>query len=83
MRSDISFFAHGSLRDDIYRGKSGIQAVSDVFRIAPLGLGVHDDQPGYPIVKFYLSAKEIKHVFETLLLARDILGDSYFSYFSG
>jgi len=79
--SDIAISGNGVLRDDLY---PGVQAVSDLFRVSSLGIGVHDHDPGYPLVKLYFNAAEIKSIFEVLLLAwkwRE--ADSYFPYFSG
>jgi len=79
--SDIAITGSGTLRDDLY---PGVQTVADLFRVSSLGIGVHDHDPGYPLVTLYFNAAEIKSIFEVLLLAwkwRD--ADSYFPYFSG
>jgi 5'-nucleotidase len=67
----------------IQRGAGG-QAVSDLFRIAPLGSGEYDDAPGYPLMKAVGSAREIKNLLEVLLLAYQLRdSDNYFPRVSG
>ena len=45
-KADIAFTANGMMRAPLTRGKSGIQTVYDVFRVAPLGAGVVDTTAG-------------------------------------
>ncbi|MCY1338436.1 thiosulfohydrolase SoxB [compost metagenome] len=82
--SDLAFTGNGTIRDDMIHGRSGIQAVSDLFRIAPLGIGEYDDAPGYPLIKVYFTGREIKNILEVLLLAYQLRdSDSYFPRVSG
>jgi len=82
--SDLAFTGNGTLRDDLTRGRNGVQNVSDLFRIAPLGIGQYDDAPGYPLIKVYVSAGEIKNLLEVLLLAYQLRdSDSYYPRVSG
>ncbi|WP_137888853.1 bifunctional UDP-sugar hydrolase/5'-nucleotidase [Pseudomonas sp. 2FE] len=82
--SDVAFTGNGTIRDDLIKGRNGVQAVSDLFRIAPLGIGQYDDAPGYPLVKVYVSAKELKSILEVLLLAHQLRdSDSYYPRVSG
>ena len=82
--SDIAFTGNGTIRDDMIQGRTGIQAVSDLFRIAPLGIGQLDDAPGYPLVKVYVTGKELKDILEVLLLAYQMRdSDSYFPRVAG
>jgi len=82
--SDLAFTGNGTIRDDMIKGRSGVQAVSDLFRIAPLGIGQYDGAPGYPLIKVYFSAREIKSILEVLLLAYQLRdSDSYFPRVSG
>lgn len=67
--ADLAFTGNGTIRDDLIKGRHGVQDVSDLFRIAPLGIGQFDDEPGYPMIKAYVSAREIKSLLEVLLLA--------------
>lgn len=82
-QSDIAFTGNGTIRDELHKGESGVQRVSDVFRIAPLGMGVHDDEPGYPLAKVYFTATELKSILEVVNLAYDLKGPSYYPRFSG
>ncbi len=82
--SDVAFTGNGTIRDDMIKGRNGVQAVSDLFRIAPLGIGQYDDAPGYPLVKVYVSGKELKNILEVLLLAYQLReSDSYYPRVSG
>ena len=44
-QADIGFTANGMMRAGIYRGKTGVVTVYDVFTVAPLGAGVVDPTP--------------------------------------
>ncbi|CAD5107877.1 bifunctional metallophosphatase/5'-nucleotidase [Zestomonas carbonaria] len=82
--SDLAFTGNGTIRDDMIHGRSGVQAVSDLFRIAPLGIGEYDDAPGYPLIKVYFTGREIKSILEVLLLAYQLRdSDSYYPRVSG
>lgn len=81
--SDIAFTGNGTIRDDMLRGRYGVQSVADVFRLAPLGIGVHDSAPGYPLIKAYLTAQELRAVVEVFLLAHTFKGPPYFPRVSG
>ena len=82
--ADLAFTGNGTIRDDLLKGRNGVQGVSDLFRIAPLGIGEFDDEPGYPMIKAYLSAREIKSLLEVLLLAYQLRdSDSYYPRVSG
>lgn len=83
-RSDIAFTGNGTIRDDLFVGRTGVQNVSDLFRIAPLGIGEFDDEPGYPLIKVYFTPREIKNILEVLLLAYQLReSDSYYPRVSG
>ena len=81
--SDIAISTNGPIRDDIYLGSNGIQQVSDLFRIVPLGVGVSNDKPGYDLVKVWITGAEIKSIIEALLLGNQTRGDSFYPRFSG
>ncbi|MET1080736.1 MAG: bifunctional UDP-sugar hydrolase/5'-nucleotidase [Pseudomonas sp.] len=82
--SDLAFTGNGTIRDDLIKGRDGVQDVSDLFRIAPLGIGQYDDAPGYPLIKVYFTAREIKSILEVLLLAYQLRdSDSYYPRVSG
>lgn len=82
--ADLAFTGNGTIRDDLLKGRNGVQDVSDLFRIAPLGIGQFDDEPGYPMIKTYVSAREIKSLLEVLLLAYQLRdSQSYYPRVSG
>ncbi len=81
--SDVALTGNGTIRDELHAGKSGIQTVSDLFRITPLGVGILDDKAGYPLTKMYLNGRDLKGLFEVLLVAYKFKGPSYFPRFSG
>ncbi|MBF8163877.1 bifunctional metallophosphatase/5'-nucleotidase [Ectopseudomonas hydrolytica] len=82
--ADLAFTGNGTIRDDLLKGRHGVQEVSDLFRIAPLGVGQFDDDPGYPMIKAYVSAREIKSLLEVLLLAYQLRDSrSYYPRVSG
>ncbi len=82
--SDVSFTGNGTIRDNLIKGRQGVQAVSDLFRIAPLGIGEMDDAPGYPLIKVYVTGQELKNLLEVLLLAYQLReSKSYYPRVSG
>jgi 5'-nucleotidase len=82
--ADLAFTGNGTIRDDLLKGRNGVQGVSDLFRIAPLGIGEFDDEPGYPMIKAYVNAREIKSLLEVLLLAYQLRDSgSYYPRVSG
>jgi len=81
--ADLAVTARGSIRDDVQRGRSGIQRVSDIFRVAPLGIGTVDDSPGYAVVKAYFTGRDLKSVMEFLLVGYQLKGEDYFPSVSG
>ena len=82
--SDVSFTGNGTIRDDMIKGRNGVQAVSDLFRIAPLGVGELDNAPGYPLIKVYVTGQELKNLLEVLLLAYQLReSKSYYPRVSG
>lgn len=81
--ADIAVSANGPIRDDIYLGSNGIQRVSDLFRIVPLGVGVSNDDSGYDLLKVWVTGREIKNLIEVQLLGYQLRGASYYPRFSG
>ncbi len=78
--ADIAVTGNGTLRADIY---PGTQAVSDIFRIQGLGIGLLDDSPGYPLVKGYLNGPQLKSALEFLLIGYTLKGADYYPRLSG
>jgi len=82
--SDLSFTGNGTIRDNLIQGRYGVQNVSDLFRIAPLGIGEFDQAPGYPLIKVYVTGQEVKSLLEVLLLAYQMRdSQSYYPRVSG
>jgi 5'-nucleotidase len=79
--ADFCLVASGIIRENLIAGESGIISVPDVFRVMSLGKGT-DILPGYPLVKVYLTGREIKQLMEALVMSREKGGDG-FIYFSG
>ena len=67
-KADIGFTANGLMRAPLNRGKSGVQTVYDVFKVAPLGSGVVDDTAGSALVTGYFTGKELKNMLEFFLV---------------
>lgn len=79
----VGFTTAGLIRDNLLAGERGMQQVSDLYRIMPLGRGVLDEDPGYPLAKGFITPAELKSVLEILLIAPSIKGNSHFPFFSG
>lgn len=82
-QADIALTSNGMIRANLQKGNTGIQSVADFFRITPLGLGINDDLPGYPLIKVYITAKELKSILESMLFIQEIKGASYYPRVSG
>ena len=81
--ADIGVTSNGVIRDDVLVGRTGLQRVSDIFRIAPLGVGEVDGEPGNTLAKIYVNGKELKAMLEVLSFAYVVKGDSYYPRLSG
>ncbi len=81
--SDIAMTSNGVLRDDIIMGGNGYQAVADIFRLQPLGMGIVDDKPGYPLLKVWLTGREVRDLLEVLSFAWTAKSEDYYPRFSG
>jgi 5'-nucleotidase / UDP-sugar diphosphatase len=73
--------ANGALRAPILAGKTGKIWFADLFRVTPLGIGP-DQIPGYSLVTFYLSAKDIRSGLE-LGGAPEVVPGEFFLQISG
>ena len=82
-RTDIGITTNGVIRDDVLVGKTGVQRISDIFRIAPLGVGETDGEPGNTLAKIYVNGKELKAILEVLSFAYVVKGNSYYPRLSG
>jgi 5'-nucleotidase len=77
-----AFESQGVIRDDFIAGSTGIEAFSDVFRVMPLGVGT-DSMPGYGLVDFYVTPKDLKSTCELLGSIVPIEGCDYWVEPSG
>jgi len=58
-----AFIENGAVRDPLVVGQTGLIAAADAFKTFPLGIGP-DGVPGYPMMSFYLTPREIKAIFD-------------------
>ncbi len=58
-----AFIENGAVRDPIFVGKTGLIAAADAFKTFPLGIGP-DGVPGYPMMSFYLTPREVKAILD-------------------
>lgn len=79
-RTVIAVASNGLIRDDLV---PGLQQVSDLFRVVPLGIGEVDDAPGFGLVSFYLTAPELKKAFEVVTTVYPRKGLDFFLQISG
>jgi 5'-nucleotidase len=78
--ADVAVTGNGTLRADLFEGT---QRVSDLFRVAGLGVGLVEDTAGYALVKGYVSGPDLKSVLEFLLIGYTLKGPDYFPRLSG
>ncbi|HVR64102.1 MAG TPA: bifunctional metallophosphatase/5'-nucleotidase [Polyangia bacterium] len=79
---DLAVEANGQLRAPIIRGTTGQVWMADMFRVLPIGIGP-DGVPGYPLVTFYLTPKDIRSGLELNAASGSLLPDQYFLQISG
>lgn len=77
----MGFEANGQIRSDIEKGKTGVIWFADLFRVLPDGIGP-DMNPGYPLVTFYLNAKDVLSGLE-FDAASDVAGNDFFLQVAG
>jgi 5'-nucleotidase / UDP-sugar diphosphatase len=77
----IAVDANGALRAPVLAGKTGKIWFADLFRVTPLGIGP-DQIPGYSLVTFYLTAKDIRSGLE-LGGAPEVVPGEFFLQVSG
>ena len=78
----IAVEGNGQIRSNIAQGKGNGQIwFADLFRVLPDGIGP-DGNPGYPLVTFYLNAKDLASGFE-FDAAQDVVPRELFLQVSG
>ncbi len=78
----IAAEAQGVIRDPLNAGSTHLQAISDFFRVLPLG-GGNDDVPGYALTSFYLTGSEIHNACEVTASVAPEFSCSFFIEVSG
>lgn len=58
-----AFIENGAVRDPLVVGQTGLIAAADAFKTFPLGIGP-DGVPGYPMMSFYLTPREVKAILD-------------------
>jgi UDP-sugar diphosphatase len=85
-RVDFAIQADGNIRSSLVPGSMNHSreqiSFFDLVSLVGLGSG-HDQQPGYPLVSFYLTGDEMRRVLEVSALLPQVLGDAYFLQVSG
>ena len=80
---DVAIESGGVIRDEVLKGSTGKLWFADIYRALPLGIGM-DQKPGYPMVTFYLTGKELKEGMELLHLGKFIYKtNDYYLQISG
>ncbi|MDD3148312.1 MAG: bifunctional UDP-sugar hydrolase/5'-nucleotidase [Candidatus Riflebacteria bacterium] len=83
---DFAIHANGIIRGDILPStlaeKAGEISFFDLITTCGLGSGA-DNEPGYPLVSFYLTGTEILNMLEVATLLPILWNDVYFLQFSG
>ena len=79
----VALESGGVVRDEISKGKTGKLWLADAYRVLPLGVGP-DQVPGYPLVDFYITGRDLKNGMEMLHLAKfSMQNNDYFLQVSG
>jgi len=76
---DFAFLPNALIREEIIKGKI---TPSDAFRVLPL-LSGPDGKCGYPLVSFYINARQIKQILEISIFLSRFLGNEVFFQISG
>jgi len=76
---DFAFLPNALIREEIIKGKI---TPSDAFQVLPFFSGL-DGKCGYPLVSFYLNARQIKQIMEISILLSQVLGNKVFFQISG
>jgi 5'-nucleotidase len=82
-QADIGFNVNGMARAPIWRGKTGVVTVYDVFAVAPLGAGIVDATAGSALVTGYFTGQELKNILEFFLVDSPAHPGEYFPRVSG
>ncbi|TVQ04409.1 MAG: hypothetical protein EA359_06475 [Balneolaceae bacterium] len=85
-RVDLAVQANGAIRANITPGKEewsvGLISFYDLVMASGLGSGA-DGNPGYPLVSFYLTEREVRRALEVSVLLSGLMDNTYFLQYSG
>ena len=81
--AQLAFTGNGTIRDNVKKGRTGVQRTSDLFRLSGLGVGLVDDEPGYGLMVSYFTGADLKAVLEFLLVGYQLKGRKYYPRVSG
>ena len=73
---DIALEPLGNIRDSFLKGPI---TVADIFRTLSLGLGT-DGDPGYPLVAYYITGKELKDLLEVETTVGNMKHDAHLQF---
>ena len=73
---DIALQPLGNIRDSFLKGPI---TVADIFRTLSLGLGT-DGDPGYPLVAYYITGKELKDLLEVETTVGNMKHDAHLQF---
>jgi 5'-nucleotidase / UDP-sugar diphosphatase len=73
---DIAMEPLGTIRDSFLKGPI---TVADIFRTLSLGLGT-DGDPGYPLVTYYITGKELKDLLEVETTVGNMKRDAHLQF---
>ena len=73
---DIALQPLGNIRDSFLKGPI---TVGDIFRTLSLGLGT-DGEPGYPLVAYYITGKELKDLLEVETTVGNMKRDAHLQF---
>jgi 5'-nucleotidase len=79
---DVAIEANGVIRNGFLAGKTGAILLADILRVVPLGIGP-DGKLGYPLLGFWVTAREIRLALEVICGVAPAFADSYFLQVSG
>jgi 2',3'-cyclic-nucleotide 2'-phosphodiesterase (5'-nucleotidase family) len=84
---DVALQPAGMVRDDLHADGQGVVAFSDLFNVLPLGvsppLGQELPGLGWPMISFYVTARELAQACQISTLHTRLLGPGVFIHVSG
>jgi 5'-nucleotidase / UDP-sugar diphosphatase len=81
--ADFGFTVSGMVRSGLIKGNSGVQTVTDVFGLDPLGNGVLDQTAGAGLVVGYITGHELKNLLEYFIVDNPVHPGEFWARPSG